>query len=749
MDGQIRPDLDPSAIAMAACPTPYLCGLLPLLSATAIALGGSAQSAPILSAEALSRAPLPETADWRRHILNAPGEFALPRAVSIEGDGGSVVDAKALLGSGGATLTTTKAHGVRIVIDFGVLVSGYVELKVRSASGAPIRLSYAESRSRLGLEGDASPNPGDFFYRGRTLAPEDDPDGRTDVFVPPTGSATLTSPGLRGAERFVAITLDAPGSVTLEALRVRQTNYSGAYDGYFLSNDETLTRAWFASAYALNLSTARDLRSTPPGAWVILDGPKRDRVAYAGDLELVAHGAYLQDRAYFDIVRNTLNLFTCRIGRDGTLPVVGMAGSPCPMGPGRDKAPVAPAPLPLEASPVRLDSFSAFWVVALGDYVRYSGDRAYAREVLPVARRTLEFFFKTAGPDGLWRSDDYGGKTAMNWHTPDKAQGVGGFDNEAYYQAVLSLAALERSVAGDERAASALEHRAAVLRQSILRRLWDPQVGAMRLNLSDTTDNHPADANAAALRWRLLDDQQSRRVATFLQSRLMTPYGLATAERAGDPYMTRYISPYVEAQAAVGLLEHRRGREALDMVRASWGHMISQDPGVPWEEMSISGTAVIPRPGTPLEAGTDIGQSHAWSTVVPALSGYVLGIQPATDGYRMWSVRPQPVDLNWAEGRAPTPYGPIATRWRLDRSSDTYVLTVSGPAGTSGSVAVPLQGEVRTIAMDGRVVWRVGRPQGGVRAIADRGAVVFEGLSGRHTFAWAGREGQRTSNIGR
>jgi hypothetical protein len=399
---------------------------------------------------------------------------------------------------------------------------------------------------------------------------------------------------------------------------------------------------------------------------------------------------------------------------------------------------VTAAALPAEAAPVRLDTFSALWVVALADYVRFTGDAAYAREVLPVARRVLRFFADTAGPDGLWSSQDYGGKTAMNWHTPDKAQGVGGFDNEAYYQAIVSLAGLERSVARDEAAARGLDRRAARLKRAILARLWDPKAGAMRLNLSDRLDNHSADANAAALRWRMLDADRGARSAAFLQGRLMTPYGLATGEFANDPYMARYISPYVEAQAAMGLFAYGRGPEALDIIRRSWGHMISQDPGVPWEEMSIAGTAVVPRPGTPLESGTDIGQSHAWSTAVPALSAYVLGIQPVSDGYRTWSITPQPADLAWAEGRAPTPRGPISTRWRLDRGAGSFVLTMEAPAGTSGTVAVPLRGRPRTIAMDGRIVWAAGRPRPGIIAKAAGDAVVFSQVTGRHTFAWVG-----------
>jgi len=61
----------------------------------------------------------------------------------------------------------------------------------------------------------------------------------------------------------IAITLDGPGAATFNSIRVRQTHLRGQYDGHFLSNDEELNRAWYASAYAVDLSTVRDTRKNP------------------------------------------------------------------------------------------------------------------------------------------------------------------------------------------------------------------------------------------------------------------------------------------------------------------------------------------------------------------------------------------------------------------------------------------------------------------------------------------------------
>src|SRR6185312_3981266 len=180
----------------------------------------SGTQAAAITAVELSREPLSGDTAWHQYILSVAGEFVRPRSVSVEGPTASVINPEALLsasGGGKTTLTTTGSETSRIIVDLGVLASGYVEVGVtRAVGGAPIRLSYSEDRRLLRPEGDGSKDSNDFFYKGRTLGTDDDPDGRADVFAPPPEPRVLRSPGLRGSQRYIAITLDGPGSVTLE-----------------------------------------------------------------------------------------------------------------------------------------------------------------------------------------------------------------------------------------------------------------------------------------------------------------------------------------------------------------------------------------------------------------------------------------------------------------------------------------------------------------------------------------------------
>lgn len=717
-------------------------GRAALMAMTALACLSIGYGAAAQPAADLSRRPIAENPAWKKLVLNVPGEFASGRAVSVEGNAAAVRNPDGLLsvGGGATTLTSQTPGDVRIIIDIGVVVSGFVEVGVKSSSGAPLRLAYSEAREYLRKNGDASVDQREFFYNGRTLGLDDDPDGRADVFET-SRSGKFTSPGLRGAQRYIAISLDRPGTVTIDYVRVRQTNFHGRYDGRFLSSDERLNRAWYASAYGVDLSTIRDLRRDPAAPWVIVDGPKRDRVAYAQDLWFAGRSAYAQSADYRRVVRDTLNLWACQQYPDGSLPAVALAYVPCKIGePGPPDGPPKGFEPPGEAAFARLDGFDIWWVIGLAEYMRQSGDRAFVEPLLPVARGILGFTAAHA-PDGLlFRTGTYNGRLGFSWHTPDKSIGVDAGINAAYVQALRDLARLERTLAEDPAAAAVLEDRAAQVQAALIEKMWDPKAGAFILNSEDPKADHTADANAIALLLGTVDDDKARQVRAFIDARLATPFGTANSEYPDNPYMSQYHSPYIMGLETLGRFRYGDGQGALDLMRKAWTHMLEKGPGTPWEEIGIDGRPNVARgTGSTLSEGSQVGMAHAWSTVVPALSEYVLGVRPLEDNYASWEAAPQPVDLGWAEGQVPARDGVIAVRWRREPGDAAFVLTVAPSIQTAGRIAVPLLGAERTIYMDGRIVWEGKGPAAGVQASRQGDAVVFRDLKGAHTFAWTAR----------
>lgn len=126
--------------------------------------------------------------------------------------------------------------------------------------------------------------------------------------------------------------------------------------------------------------------------------------------------------------------------------------------------------------------------------------------------------------------------------------------------------------------------------------------------------------------------------------------------------------------------------------------------------------------------------AHGWASgATAALSGFVLGVRPASPGYATWTVAPHPGDLRWVRGRVPTPHGAIAVSW--GKAGHALVLDVAAPHRTAGTIAVPVTRTGATITADGRTVWSHGRfhPVPGITAAhATAGAVRFTVHGGHH-----------------
>jgi alpha-L-rhamnosidase len=686
---------------------------------------------PVATASAatdLSRRPIPEDKRWRSLVLDQHGGVVYPARVEVVGAG--VDNPDGLRAEGGGA--TTISGGARLVLDLGINTGGYVEVGVTKSDGTTIHLGYSEARRFLTPAGDTGIpiKLGIPLVTDPSLGNDDEPNGRQDDI---TAAGAWRSPGIRGAQRWIALQLQGAGSVSIDYVRVRETHLlakTSDYTGRFYSSDGQLNRAWYASAYTFALDAFEDLRpGHERGNVVVTDGAKRDRLVWLGDLALEnLLGGYALRQAP-RIIRDSLQLFSCQQATDGLLPQSSQIDVVCPD--------VAPAPA-ASAGSVLLPEYTASWVIGLQGYHQLTGDDDFARRMLPVAQRAMAAFGRNA--NGLYATP----LVAINWHPFDVAVGEDTHTNATIVRALFALAALERRVGSQERANDAVR-RATALRDAIVARLWDAKEGAFLLNSLDPQRNHTQDAQVEAVLGDVITGARARGALRFLSSRLRTTYGTRNGERDADPFMSNYISPFISSTELLARLHVGDTAGALDLMRRLWGHMVDTDPHTTvWEKLTFDGE---PAGYAPNQIGTDIvppnsvlgrglsSLAHGWSGgPVPALSGYVLGIRPVTPGYATWIVEPQPGDLRFAQGQAPTPRGALVSRWR--RGARSFVLTVSAPRGTRGTVVVPQLGRARTIAMDGKVVWRRDRHVGRIRARRDGDAVRFSGLAGRHTFAW-------------
>ena len=616
-------------------------------------------------------------------------------------------------GSGSATLTfATGSPSPSVVLDYGADVGGTPVFGTGPSTTSGFTVEYSETLANLGDDGAVSVA---VFRSG-------DPD-RTVTETEPGGGGSLTG-RIQGGERYERISLTSPGQLVLRRVGIRAVAGPAASTGprgSFRSSDPLLDRIWYAGAYTLGLDQVPPGTVLGPGATtdrhLLVDGAKRDRAVWSGD-QLVADltDYYASDPVY---ARESLALLLehpASVAGEW-VPTNGTLSSPGPL-------PGACSPDP--AAPTQCFTWSASYsmvvVPALDAYLRYTGDLGFVRRHWSAVERQMAWDAAQVGPDGLvavTAADD------SDWNI-EQVPGELTYVNGVYVQALHAAADLATAIGRPDQAAT-WTLAAGQVSSAVNAQLWDPTTGVYD---PSTTERGGVvqDANVLAVLTGIAGPGRATPVLAALDQALQSPYGPLSAAAPAPAGYVQDVSPYMGSLHLFADFDTGRTSAALSLVRQEWGYVVSHDPGgVDWERIQPA--------GVPAGGQTADSAAHAWSTgPTAALSEYVLGVAPVRPGYATWSIAPQPGDLHWAQGSVPTPHGTIAVRW--SRTPGSFVVTESTPAGTNGTVTVPL-GPDGTIARDGTVVWRAGRPAPGVAAHLAGTSVVFTQTAGVATFASA------------
>jgi hypothetical protein len=199
-----------------------------------------------------------------------------------------------------------KGNGSALVFDFGVEVGGIVSFGYKTTANVSIGLAFTESKDYIGYGSDSSNG----MFRG--------PDGAVYATVKlanETQKWTMPNQSLRGGFRYLTMFLNNTGADTVVQLTNIETEIAfqptwpnmRAYQGYFHSSDETLNKIWYMGAYTLqtNCVPTNTGRQVPmlsrgwannatlgPGATIIVDGAKRDRAVWPGDMGIAVPSIY-------------------------------------------------------------------------------------------------------------------------------------------------------------------------------------------------------------------------------------------------------------------------------------------------------------------------------------------------------------------------------------------------------------------------------------------------------------------------
>ncbi len=699
---------------------------VPLFTATAALTAGLA--AP--QARALPR----DDGGWQSYLEQPASANVQPASATVLSGNVANARGLTAGGHGNTTLTVTAGGPpATVVLDYGVEVEGapYVSVVSASSGASALSLAFTESKKYLRTPGastlaaaaaagatSVTVKPGTArspltFAAGDTVtigspaetgaitavsgttltlrAPLADahPAGATvtstpgavtgdsafqprSVSLPVTAAGTLAS-GFMGGWRFEAITLSAPGTIVLSGAGVR---FGGGYlatpsdyQGYFVSSSGAFNTMFYDGAYTeqTDMQPAGTNGAAHPS---VLDGAKRDRAIWSGDLGIEGQGIAdtLGSNGNDYVKQSLLTLITSsRQGGGLNADTLGRTGP-------------------------YSNSYSSWTLDAATEYYRNTGDTAFARQVLPWFEGQLSYDATLADSSGLIVTGPGISTTSggYDWDFYDGAKtGVVTAYNALYYQALRDVAYIEDSL-GNAAKAAAYNQTAGKVRNAINASLLNSAAGTYYLSESDHS-TLAQDANALAVLFGIAPAADVLRILNSLKT-LWGPHG--SEPYSGTTY-SNLISPFITAFEVEADYLAGDTADAEQLLHLTWDQMT--DPrgpfftGTMWENIGPDGTAT--------EARTSL--AHGWASgPTPIMTSYVLGVQPAAPGYRTFTVDPHPGSLRWAQGTVPTPYGQITVRWQ--RNGPRLSVTVTVPPRTTALISLP----------DGRRVTLPGGPGG-------------------------------------
>jgi hypothetical protein len=510
------------------------------------------------------------------------------------------------------------------VFDFGEVVSGSVDLRLRAPPGAQVDLAFFEF-AEPGKPPSSSGERSAIRYVAR---------GEADRFE------SFDSFGFR----HLAISVRAGGPVVIEAVAVHERLYPRESGPSFQCSDPRLDRIWGVGRRTVDLNSHD----------AYIDCPTREQRAWTGDA----------------IVHQMVDLTTngdWRLARWNTE----LGGSPradgmLPMAAGGDVE---------YGDHVYIPDWALHWVRSVYNLYRYTGDRDLVARLLPVAEQVLRWFVRFVAPDGLLR--DVTGWVLIDWSAVS-VDGRSSVLNGLFARALADFAEMSAWLGDAGRAAWARAVHATV--RAGFEAFWDPVRRLYVDNIPDggrrpTASQH---AQAAAIVGLLAPAERHARLVEVLVDRtrlVHAAWGRAGGDARSTPPGPTGMSflfegppaPWWDVENQIVAAQPFFRYVVHDAVALVGRADLIPDLCLDWE-------ALLERCPTSL-AETWYGGTvcHAWSaTPTRDLMTRTLGVTPDAPGFERARIAPRLGRLEWARGALPTPAGPLtiaATRTRVEIDS--------------------------------------------------------------------------------
>ncbi|KAL0058593.1 hypothetical protein AAF712_014713 [Marasmius tenuissimus] len=566
---------------------------------------------------------------------------------------------------------------------------------------SPVALSFTESPQFIGEWSDDT-----------GASPFSDWDRSLSISIPESslGAAfNYTTPAekFRGGFRYLTITsspdLLDPVSISnvtcLLGFHPGVSNPQAAYRGYFWTpDDDLLVRTWYAGAYTVQTNiapfdTGRFLPQVRPG-WaynsslgvygpILLDGAKRDRAVWPGDLGISAPSSYMAfGPSYgYECVLNALEtLFYFQNETTGMFPFAG------------------PDTASFRAGS-KSDTYHSWSLIAIEEYAFYTGDMDWVDLHWDNITRAVEYVVRGITETGLQN------QTYPNDWAREGGGGLNSALNALSYGMLTRLSKLAR-LHGDATHANSWEARAEGLKQTFNALLWDEDAGLYRDNT--TTALHPQDGNSFAVVYNITtSDEQKRRISEGL-TKNWNDIGPVT------PELKDTISLFVSSWELNAHFEAGEPDRALDLIRRLWGYSLD-GPNMGGttivEGLSANGSLYYRSQAGYNYDPAYTSLAHSWSTgPTHLLLNQLLGLRIVSSQGREWEMSPSvPTDsrerLTEVKGGFETKLGIFEGEWKVT-AEDVIQIRVKAPVGTKGKIGLgKSHGGDRIVEVSGNGKW--------------------------------------------
>ena len=553
----------------------------------------------------------------------------------IEGDSEGIEGRWEMLLAGRGNVAIPAHAAVRIVLNAGEEMTGYLRLTFGKGKGSLVTLLESEAY----VQKEKSPNAGIAIKKNRLDTVTGHLEGYRDIYhVAGLGCAEqpeIFEPFWFRTFRFIELTVQTEEEpLWIYTLDYEETGYPLMVRTHVETSDPSLKSIWDMSERTLR----RCMHETYE------DCPFYEQLQYTMDTRsqiLYTYAVSADDR----LARKAIDDFA-RAQRSN-----GLLNCSYP-----------------NMNPNVIPGFSIFYILMVYDHMMYFGDKALVRRYMPAVDRILAYFDRHLTPDGLvekvggvnlearyWSFIDW----AVEWN-PTTGMPTAGLKGPITMESLLYVYGLQHAAClaeyiGRMDTASEYRERARQVQKAVRR-------------LCRQADGLPTDGPCELLMEEgevpVLHSSQQVQVFGVLTGTLDPESGrrnlIRTMEEKGHPQCTVAMSFYLfRALEKTGLYEK---------TNSLWDA---------WRKMVYDGCT------TCIESENYArSECHAWGALaLYEMPSAFLGVRPAAPGYEKIQVSPHAEYLDWAEGTVKTPAGDVRVSWA--RKGEKLDLNVEAPEGIS------------------------------------------------------------------